>query len=139
MNRSTPLAKIGEFRPEDPESLKRALSLLEGAGLKKAQQDDQLAIYKVTGKKGGTYNANAWEIARMDTGTGNCFVVLPDPLKVLGAWIGVKLASDVVSNTITVSAINATIDGAASYTLYVARQIVYFYATTDGWERGSTQ
>lgn len=139
MNGGAPLAKIGQFSTDDPAMLKRALSLLEGSAQKKAQHDAEQNPYTISLKKSGTFTARPWDLVRMDTGTGNCFVVLPDPLKVLGTWIAVKLASDVVSNTVTVTAINATIDGASSYTLYVARQIVFFYATTDGWERGSTQ
>lgn len=139
MNRGAPLAKIAQFRPEDPAALTRSLALLETSVQKKSQQDGEQTPYTVSTKQSGTCSARPWDLVRMDTSTGNCFVVLPDPLKVLGTWIGVKLASDVVSNTVTVTAINATIDGASSYTLYVARQIVFFYATTDGWERGSTQ
>lgn len=137
MNR-TPLAKIGEFRTDDPEMLKRALSLLENSAQKKSQQDAQQPVYTVTTKQKGTYNARAWEIARMDTSTGACFVVLPDPLKNLGVWVGVKFAAGVTNFTVTVTAINSTIDAATSFVLNVARQIVFFYATPDGWERGST-
>jgi len=138
VKQSTPLAKIGMFDPKDPESLKRALSLLEGSAQKKAQGDDQHAIYTITTKQTGTYNARAWDIARMDTTAAACFVVLPDPLKCLNAWIGVKFAAGVTNFTVTVTCVNATIDAASSYVLNIARQIVFFYATTDGWERGST-
>lgn len=138
MNRSTPIVKIGQFRPEDPDSLRRALSLLESSAQAKSQHDEQRPIYTLTTKQKGTYSARAWEIARMDTSTGNCAVVLPDPMTVLNAWIGVKFAAGVTNNTVTVTAINATIDGAPSYALNIARELVFFYATTDGWERGST-
>lgn len=138
MRAATPLAKIGAFQTDDPQELRRALSLLEGAAQKKAQEDAQRSPYAVTTKQKGTYNARPWDLARMDTSTGNCFVVLPDPAKNLGVWIGVKFAAGVTNFTVTVTAISSLIDGAASYVLNVARQIVFFYATTDGWERGST-
>lgn len=138
MNRSTPIAKIGQFRPDDPTSLSRALSLLESSSQRKAQGDDQQPIYTLTLKQTGTYNARPWEIARMEPTLANCVVLLPDPLKALNSWIGVKFATAGSIYTVTVFAVNATIDGAASYVLNISRQIVFFYATTDGWERGST-
>lgn len=133
-----PVARIGRFPANDPAAMSRAMALLEGVTQKKAQSDNTTPPFTVTQKQTGTYNARAWDIARIDPTVAACFVVLPSPLDNLGAWVYVKYAAGAVNHTVTVSCVNATIDGDATFVLNTPRQIVAFYATTDGWERGST-
>lgn len=133
-----PLQRVGRFSKDDPVALTRELTRVQDAAQQKSQADNIAPIYSLTTKQTGTYNAHAWEVARMDPTVAACFVVLPDHMKSLGAWIGVKYAAGSVSHTVTVSSVSGTIDTESTYVLNVPRQLVWFYATTDGWERGST-
>lgn len=137
---SAALLKVAKFTPEDPEAFARQLARFAQALASKDHDSDHEPPVTITpDKKKATYNARLWEVTRVDPTAGAVAIVLPavTGLGVVGSWLAVKNAT-ASTNNIVVSAVGATIDGAASFTMNVARQFIWFYATPDGWERAST-
>lgn len=135
MSRKVPFSRLARFTGDAG----RDLALLEGNVAAKMRADDvqEWGPLQVVQNVASTYSAKAWDVVECNpTTTDGITVVLPDPSKNVGAWVGVKNASDFTYPIIVIAQSGALIDSDALHSMRMIRAFQWFYSNGQKWNRG---